>query len=299
MAVSTTEAANGIPTLVARRALTNLQTNSVLSRLVARDWDSEVAEYGNAVKIVGFGPVTTSLKAPNTAYTLQSPNDSATTVTLNKHRHFSFVIEDTARLFARPDYLAGLIDKGVKQMAADIDGDIAALYTTFTGTYDAAGTVDGVAFRKARTALSKALAPQGDRRAVLHPDAVDSLLGSDNFIKRGDAATQSSDSGSVSGFLGSYMGFDIYEDQNIKVVTAKAQNMFFHRDAIALVVRPLDAPRGETGVMSSTQSADGISLRVMMQYDISQGGYRVVCDCLYGVAALRPAFGVTVASTSV
>lgn len=257
--------------------------------------DDEVATAGQTVDIVNFGAMTTSLKNAGSAYTVQAPSDAKKSVTLNKQRHFSFVIEDTARLFARPDYLAGLIDKGVKQMAADIDADIAALYSGFSQSINATGGLAQTNFTNARRLLSKALAPQDQRYAVLHPDAAAELLNLAGYTNR-DYRSQAEESQLVKGYLAggsSFAGFEIYEDQNI-VQSTNNKNLFFHREAIALVVRPLPAPDASTGVMARTVSVDGMSLRVMMQYDISQGGYQVVCDCLYGVAELRDAFGVTV-----
>ena len=48
------------------------------------------------------GALTVNDKAANTAVTLQTPDDSAVSVTLNKHKEVSFLIEDIARAFARP-----------------------------------------------------------------------------------------------------------------------------------------------------------------------------------------------------
>jgi hypothetical protein len=61
-------------------------------------------------------------------------------------------------------------------------------------------------------------------------------------------------------------------------------NLALHRNALALVTRPLAAQEG-AGMMSTVMSADGIGIRVAMQDKINEG--RVVAiDLLAGVAVL-------------
>lgn len=67
---------------------------------------------------------------------------------------------------------------------------------------------------------------------------------------------------------------------------AGALNLAFHRDAIALVTRPLAVPSGALGVMSSVGAYNNIAMRVTMQYDIQEGGTVVNLDILAGVAVL-------------
>lgn len=65
-------------------------------------------------------------------------------------------------------------------------------------------------------------------------------------------------------------------------------NMAMHRDAIALVTRPLAVPSNRMGVLSGFSSYNDIAMRVSMQYDIEAGGTIVNLDLLAGVAALDP-----------
>jgi len=65
-----------------------------------------------------------------------------------------------------------------------------------------------------------------------------------------------------------------------------SMNLAFHRDALALVTRPLALPDTRMGVMSAVVPHNGIGMRVLMQYDINVGGTVVNCDILAGVAVL-------------
>ena len=65
-----------------------------------------------------------------------------------------------------------------------------------------------------------------------------------------------------------------------------SMNLAFHRDALALVTRPLALPDTRMGVMAAVVPHNGIGMRVLMQYDINAGGTVVNCDILAGVAVL-------------
>lgn len=68
--------------------------------------------------------------------------------------------------------------------------------------------------------------------------------------------------------------------------------MGFHRDAIALVNRPLALPNQAFGVQSGIGSYNDLSMRVAMQYDISSQGTKVTLDMLMGVKVLDTNLGV-------
>ena len=63
-------------------------------------------------------------------------------------------------------------------------------------------------------------------------------------------------------------------------------NWAFHRDAVALVSRPLAMPNNQMGVLTKVGVHNDISMRVAMQYDIDAGGTKVNLDLLCGVAVL-------------
>ena len=67
---------------------------------------------------------------------------------------------------------------------------------------------------------------------------------------------------------------------------AGALNMAFHRNAIALVTRPLAIPNNAMGVLSHVGVYNDIAMRVSMQYSIASGGTVVNLDILAGVAVL-------------
>jgi hypothetical protein len=65
----------------------------------------------------------------------------------------------------------------------------------------------------------------------------------------------------------------------------------FHRDALALVSRPLALPSNSLGVQAAVGSYNDLAMRVAMQYDISSQGTIVTLDMLCGVATLDTNLG--------
>jgi hypothetical protein len=73
------------------------------------------------------------------------------------------------------------------------------------------------------------------------------------------------------------------------VITLKAThtaNLAFHKNAFALVTCPLELPDG--AAWKARQSANGLSVRVVKDYDIDSDDEIIRIDILYGVKTLYP-----------
>jgi len=68
--------------------------------------------------------------------------------------------------------------------------------------------------------------------------------------------------------------------------TAYPQNLIYNKDAITLATADLIMPSGVD--MASRQVHNGMSLRIIRQYDINNDRMPTRCDILYGFAAIRP-----------
>ena len=70
-----------------------------------------------------------------------------------------------------------------------------------------------------------------------------------------------------------------------------AYNFAFHKNAIALVTRPLAPPKAGTGALSAVVNFNGLSMRAVITYDGNQQGHLVTLDMLCGVKVLDSALG--------
>lgn len=84
----------------------------------------------------------------------------------------------------------------------------------------------------------------------------------------------------------------VANDDEILLVGGAEENLAFHRNAFALVTRPLAAPQGASKV--ETLSWQGISIRVVYDYDMNLKSDVVSLDCLWGVKTLTPELAVRV-----
>jgi hypothetical protein len=68
--------------------------------------------------------------------------------------------------------------------------------------------------------------------------------------------------------------------------TGYPQNLIYHKDAISFATADLLLPQGVD--MASRQVHNGISLRIVRQYDINNDRLPCRIDVLYGYNAIRP-----------
>jgi hypothetical protein len=86
--------------------------------------------------------------------------------------------------------------------------------------------------------------------------------------------------------------FAVADNAKVNIAPAGSYNLAFHRNAIALVTRPLALPRAGTGARSFVQNLDGLSMRATITYQGMSQGHLVTLDMLAGVAVLEPDLGV-------
>ena len=88
-----------------------------------------------------------------------------------------------------------------------------------------------------------------------------------------------------------YVDKIIAVNSSSKAVTfmpSKDCSLFFHKNSIALVSAPLELP---SGANVATADFEGVTIRVVMGYDINTKKTIISLDCLYGVAVINPMLG--------
>jgi hypothetical protein len=290
--ISIADVNDSIPTLVAAEALGALYANVVIANVVNRDYENEFARAGQSVNIPFLGSLTANDKAEDTDITLNAPTDTKVTLTLDKHKEVSFVVEDTARVFANPDMLAGYAREAALTLATAVETDLAGLYSGFSQTINATTGLTEATFREARRLLNASKVSTANRWAILHEDAEAEALQIEKLINRDYASSDVVPSGS----LGSAFGFNVAMSQNIVATGGQVKNLFIQRDAIVLAVRPLPTDGNGMGVRQVSMNENGLAMRVTMSYDHNKLGIKFTLDMLYGYKELRDAAGVAVST---
>jgi hypothetical protein len=284
------DVADGIPVIIANGVLEYLKNNTVLARLVRRDYENEIAQAGDTVTITKLTGLTVQDKAAGTDYALDQFSTDKVDVALDKHKYVSFLIEDPAKFMAKPDYQQALVDEGVSKLAEQIDSDLMALYSEITtNSVGSAGTdMDADDLVDARKKLTDSKAPGNNRYVVISSKDAAALLKLEKFT----SSNWNAENGAalVEANLGRRYGFDLFECQGVKTTgtsPVSTWNVAFHKNAFALVTRPLALPGDGSGVRAYYANADGVGLRVMMSYQHAKGGWMVTVDVLYGVKTVR------------
>jgi hypothetical protein len=81
------------------------------------------------------------------------------------------------------------------------------------------------------------------------------------------------------------------DDAKINLLPAGSYNFAFHKNALALVTRPLALPMPGTGARAGVANFGGFSMRVVMTYDGNKQGTLVTLDTLLGVKVLETSLG--------
>ena len=267
------------PDIIAREALMVLRNNAVMANLVHRDYSDEFANgVGDTITI--RKPATFAAKEYNGAIEVQDATESGISVKMDKHLDVSFAVTSKQLSMSIEDFSAQLLVPAMQAFADKIDQYLLGLKADITNSVPATETVqDDVV--DARAFLTKAAAPLADRRFVYGSDLETKLLKTDLFVsaeKVGDEGTALREAS-----LGRKYGMDFYVDQNAD--TAGVDGIAFHKNAFALVTRPLALPMGAAN--AEIVNYDGFGLRVVMGYDLDKKTDTVSIDMLCGVKTLN------------
>jgi hypothetical protein len=289
-------------TIIGMEALRVLRKESVMVKRVRKDYSEEVAQHGKVVTIPKFGAMSANNKTLGSSVTVQDATSTSVNVTLNKHKEATFIIDDFDRAISRNDLLAGYMNSAMVAVVEAVEDDLLALYAGLSGSIGTGGTdLTAAVVRLARKTLTDNKSPRGDRTLVISTKDVSALLAADSqFLASYNNTAEKTKL--EEGIIGRYMGFDVMESQAVPVVDDTpdvTHNIAFHKDAFALVTRPLDAvvPQGLGVVVQNvTDPETGLTVRVVLSYNKDRLGVQCTVDLLYGVAEVRDELAVDVKS---
>jgi hypothetical protein len=300
--VTTTSIGPFIPAVWANEALKILRSIIVMLPLVTKDYDLATFQVGNTLHIPYPGTLVANDKAQGSAVTLQVPSTTDTTVTLNKHKEATVLIEDFARAQAQPILMASLINSQIVAIAEQMEQDVIATYSAFSGSLGTAGTdLTAAMLRAASKKFTDNKVPRGNRHLLISTKDSNSIQADASL--QSFFAFNSHERGDITNGLihDNLYGLALHESQLVPVVAGTpniTNNLAFDPGAIIMASRSLpDAPAG-TGVAqtSVTDPVSGVVLRCSMAYSPLYLGVQITFDVLYGVAKLFDAKGFVVLS---
>ena len=275
------------PDIIAREALMVLRNNAVMANLVHRDYSNEfVAGVGDTITI--RKPATFSAKEFNGEIEVQDATEDGVAVKMDKHLDVSFAVTSAQLTMDIEDFSKQLLVPAMQAFQDKIDAYLLGLQSDITNRVPGTGVMQNDIV-DARKYLTKAAAPLTERRFVYGSDTEANLLKTDLFVhadKVGDEGTALREAS-----LGRKFGMDFYVDQNAD--TAGIDGLAFHKNAFALVTRPLALPQG--AAKAAIMDYDGFGLRVVQAYDINKKTDTISIDMLCGVKTLNKDLAAVVA----
>ena len=289
------------PSIIARRAVATLYRDTVMARLVHRDYEAEFAKkIGDTITIRKPPTFVAQEYVRADGITVQDATETGIPMTLNHFADVSFGVTAEDLTLKIDDFGEQFLTPAMEAINQKIEVDLLALRTDVV---NAVGTTAGElwsmpeALIAARRVLTQNNVPTTQRSAVVGAVTSGEWLKND-LLKKADARgdTQGLREASLGNRL---FSFDAYETNSITVptpgtgISTTEVNLAFHRDAFALAIRPLAIPLGARD-RSAIANYKGFGVRVTYDYDIDKKMDIISIDLMYGTKTIDPARAVLI-----
>ncbi|MFC4006634.1 hypothetical protein ACFOY2_05340 [Nonomuraea purpurea] len=192
--------------------------------IVNRDYEGEISEAGDTVRITSISDPTIATYTPNqTSITPEELTDAQRTLVIDQCKYFAFKVDDVDARQARGNVIPEAISRAAYKLADVVDQYVASLYTG-VATANALGTVTVAAGTPTdaydkilvplKVKLDEANVPTMGRYVVIPPWLHGRLLLDGRFIKLNESGTEE---GLRNGQVGRAAGFDILVSNNTPV----------------------------------------------------------------------------------
>ena len=193
------------------------------------DYEGEIEESGDTVRITTIGRPTIGTYVPNvTVITPETPKESQRTLVVDQSKYFAVAVDDVDARQAKGNIMPTLTDEAGFGFADVIDQYIASFYTSIQSANQLgsigvnSATTPSDAYDKVlvplRVKLDKANVPNRGRSAVITPDMHGCLIRDQRFVSFG---TQDNKQVLTEGLVGRAAGFDIYLSNNTPNTTGQ------------------------------------------------------------------------------
>ena len=119
---------NFIPELWSDRLLVNLRKALVFGSLCQRDYEGELRNFGDTVKINEIGPVTVTAYTKTATLSYQTLSSAQKELKIDQASYFAFTIDDIDAAQVKPKLMDAAMNDAAYRIADTIDAFIAGLY---------------------------------------------------------------------------------------------------------------------------------------------------------------------------
>lgn len=277
-----------------KKLIMNLDRLNVMIPLVNRDFEGDIQNVGDSVKVRTLGSITMGDYTKNSTINYEDLAPATETMTVNDAHYFAFKVDDIDK--AQTDM--SVLDLYAERAAVAVNDKIEAKLLSNYADAHADNKITGAAnaaialsetniygyFVEARKRLNKKNVPMTGRWAVIDPDTEALVLQSDYFVKNGtESGAQTVRDGQVNGaarpgFIGRIAGFDVYTSNGVPVAAGAKYLQFGDKWAISYAAQINKSER----LRLQTTFADAI--RGLLLHDT-----KVFAECSKRLATLKAA----------
>ena len=207
-----------IPTLWSARLLAHLDKSLVLGNLVNRDYEGEIKNFGDRVKINQIADVTVKDYIKGTDITYDAADGAPTELVIDQQKYFALAVDDVDKAQANIALLDRSLERASYALRDVIDQRVAGHSKDAGTTLTVADIADPAQAYDSIVAMSVALDEknvQKEGRWLVIPPWFYGLLQKDQrFVTGTDAA----DTRLTTGVVGAAAGFRVYESNNLATV---------------------------------------------------------------------------------
>ena len=224
---------NFIPEIWSARLLQNLQKSLVYGQpgIVNRDYEGEIREAGDTVRINAIGPITVGNYTRNSDLgTPETLTDAQAVLTISQAKTFHFQVDDLDKVQMRPQVMDEAMREAAYALADTLDQYIAAMYTEASAsnligsTGSSKSDILSGGTNKSydylvdlSVKLDEANVPSAGRWVVVPPWYHGVLLKDSRFVSTGSAAAESRLANAV---IGQAAGFTVIKSNNVPNTSA-------------------------------------------------------------------------------
>ena len=262
-----------IPEIWSKKLNQLLEKNCVMMQCVNRNWEGEIKQQGDKVKIITPAPVSVStLTSDNITYSSLAPTSQE--LEINQKKFFAFKIDDVAKVQTNSDIMEAHLTNAKKAIEEVQDTYLLGMHTSVTtantvGSEETPITLDKSTiyeqFVKLALALKNSDAVTGGAKpwVVINPTIESYLLQSPEFINAYKVADETLREGAI----GRIAGMDVLVSTNLADVDGKYYVLAGTNDAITFA--------SQLAKIESLRDKDSFS-------DLVRGLY------LYGAKTVQP-----------
>ena len=271
---------NFVPEIWSAKLFVRLRKALVHASVVNRDYEGEIKEFGDTVRINEIGAVDVSDYTKYSDITWQEMDSAQKVLLIDQADSFAVQLDDIDKAQTKPKLIDGIMSEASYSIVDEVDQYIAAKYTGAGNTVSALTVSVGAVIQNIsnlQLKLNEANVPQQDRYLFVPPWYHQHIV---NSVSQGINSTgvpKLMDNGVlVNGYVGELFGFNILMSNNVSNNGTVWQMMALHRSAITFA--------GQIAKIEATRIQDRFG-------DGIKGLY------LYGAKVVRPNAMVTCAAT--